>query len=123
MQYTDPSKQKEGIFMQTTFYTFTANEIIVTGDGVEQVSGDNARRMVYLRHSEPAIKTREESNLIDFTAWCAEHEVEAVEEKPQKARLHVWQMLRRMMRNLDLDKVLSLALIAVSLFACVGIVF
>ena len=109
--------------MQTTYYTFTANEIIVTGAGVEQVSGDNARRMVFLRHSEPACAKQSEGKLIDFSAWCAEHEVEAAEENEEHSRRNLWPELRRMLRNLDLDKMLTCALIAVSLFACVGIVF
>ena len=107
--------------MQTTYYTFTANEIIVTGAGVEQVSGDNARRMVFLRHSEPA-KMQEEGKLIDFSAWCAEHEVCAAEET-EEVNGKRWEKVRAVLRDLDLDKVLSIALIAVSLFACVGIVF
>lgn len=133
MEYTCPIKLKEGIDMETTFYTFTANEIIVTGAGVQQVSGDNARRMVYLRHSEPAAEQPAGGKVIDFNAWCAAHEQddcgneeeaafyeeEATVCAETAARSSVWSMIRKM----DLDQALSVALIAVSVFACVGILF
>lgn len=132
MEYTYPIKLKEGIDMETTFYTFTANEIIVTGAGVQQVSGDNTRRMVYLRHSEPVPSQLAGGKIIDFNAWCAAHEEETCmeeealtfcgeEEACEKdgMRNPMWDVLRK----LDLDKALSAALIAVSVFACVGILF
>lgn len=109
--------------MQTTFYTFTANEIIVTGAEVEQVSGDNARRMVYLRHSKPEPEAAEGGKLIDFCAWCAEHEEPDAAPAAAEKRFAAAARWMEKLRGWDLDRILSVALIAVSLFACINIVF
>lgn len=61
--------------METTYYTLTAREIIVTGDGVEQVSGGSARHMVYLRKGGAGqIPPKAGGKVIDLAAWKAARE-------------------------------------------------
>lgn len=130
MKYTCPIKLKEGIDMETTFYTFTANEIIVTGAGVQQVSGNNVRRMVCLRHSGSAVEQSADGRVIDFSAWRAAHDVEenvdeteVFEEEVSAGKMRKARNVRDVFRGMDLDQVVSAALIAVSVFACVGVLF
>ena len=64
--------------METTYYTLTAREIIVTGEAVEQVSGGEARRLVCLRRSSgEEKKTEDGGKIIDLAAWKAAREEEA----------------------------------------------
>lgn len=65
--------------METTMYTFTANEIVVAGSAVRQASGGD-RRMVYLRHPVNESAPATGGKVIDFNAWCAAKEEEAREE-------------------------------------------
>lgn len=132
MKYSYLNKQKEGIDMQTTYYTFTANEIIVTGAGVEQASGGSGRRMVYLRHSKPLPETSENGKLIDFTAWCADHEAELCmngDEREEEACFEAEESVcderteRGARIGMYLDWIASAALAAVALSACVGFLF
>lgn len=118
--------------METTYYTFTANEIIVAGDGVRQVSGGEGRRMVYTRRTsvtQPAPSRG--SNVVDFNAWRAAHarEESPVEEEQDGFSAEYAPVERyapsvtrtaRSARGLYLDMVASLALIAVAVSACVS---
>lgn len=63
--------------METTYYTLTAREIIVTGDAVakaEAVGGAPARQLVCVR--KPAQCRWETDNVIDLAAWKAAREEE-----------------------------------------------
>lgn len=61
--------------METTYYTLTAREIIVTGDAVANVAGAPARQLVCVR--KPAGKeTPGKNNVIDLAAWKADREEE-----------------------------------------------
>ena len=118
--------------MQTTFYTFTANETMATGDGTEQASGGSGRRMVYLRHTEPVSAAPEGGKLIDFHAWCSEHEAElhANEEPLEEETMEEEEKTvcrERTMRSgrigMYLDWIASAALAAVAVSACIGVLF
>lgn len=61
--------------METTMYTFTANEIVVAGSAIRQACGGD-RRMVYLRHPVNETAPATGGKVIDFNAWR-----EAQEEK------------------------------------------
>ena len=65
--------------METTMYTFTANEIVVAGNAVRQASGGD-RRMVYLRHPVNESAPATGGKVIDFNAWVAAKEEEEREE-------------------------------------------
>ncbi len=54
--------------METTYYTLTAREIIVSGDGVEQAVGAG-RRVVYARRPAQAPLPERSDNVIDLAAW------------------------------------------------------
>lgn len=63
--------------METTYYTLTAREIIVSGDAVakaEAVGGSSARQLVCVR--EPAGSSRKKDNVIDLAQWKAAREEE-----------------------------------------------
>ena len=63
--------------METTYYTLTAREIMVTGDAVEKVSG-GARQLVCVRKADrPVEETAPKGKVIDFAAWKADREEEA----------------------------------------------
>lgn len=119
--------------METTYYTFTANEIIVAGDGVRQVSGGEGRRMVYTRRTSVAEpSSRVESNVVDFSAWRAAHvrpepvcedgaeDGFSVEYAPVERYAPSVTRTARTARGMYLDTVASLALIAVALSACIS---
>lgn len=74
-RYTEVIKGKEGLVMETTFYTFSANEIVVTGDGVEQVSGGEGRRLVCVRRgaADGAQVRPVRGKVISMEAWRAAH--------------------------------------------------
>ena len=62
--------------METTYYTLTAREIMVTGDAVEKVSG-GARQLVCVRKAAQAVEnTPARGKVIDFAAWKADLEEE-----------------------------------------------
>ena len=62
--------------METTYYTFTAREILVEGAAVQRASGDGARQLVCVRKTaRPA--TQKEGKVIDLTQWKADREEEA----------------------------------------------
>ena len=62
--------------METTYYTLTAREIMVTGDAVEKVSG-GARQLVCVRKAARAVEdTPARGKVIDFAAWKADREEE-----------------------------------------------
>ena len=65
--------------METTYYTLTAREIIVSGDGVEQAVGAG-RRVVYARRPAQAPLTERSGKVIDLTAWRS---AQAAEEREQ----------------------------------------
>lgn len=128
MGYTWLIKQKEGIGMETTFYTISANEIVVAGDGVEQVSGGEGRRVVCLRRSAPK-PAPGKGKVISLDAWRAEHEAEEweeefrPEEEPEEKAAAPAARPRtdhRRERGLYLDWLVSLTLIAVAAAACVS---
>ena len=63
--------------METTYYTLTAREIMVTGDAVEKVSG-GARQLVCVRKAaRPVEDTPARGKVIDLAAWKADREEEA----------------------------------------------
>ena len=63
--------------METTYYTLTAREIMVTGDAVEKVSG-GARQLVCVRKAAQSVEnTPARGKVIDFAAWKAGREEEA----------------------------------------------
>lgn len=63
--------------METTYYTLTAREIIVTGEAVEQVSGGGARRMVCLRRGgRQKAPEKDSGKVIDMAAWKEAREEE-----------------------------------------------
>lgn len=62
--------------METTYYTLTAREIIVSGDGVSAAVGAPARQLVCVRHPvEQQAPARD--NVIDLAAWKEAREEEA----------------------------------------------
>ena len=70
--------------METTMYTFTANEIVVAGSAVRQASGGD-RRMVYLRHPVNESAPATGGKVIDFNAWVAAKEEEEREDSTCEA--------------------------------------
>ena len=63
--------------METTYYTLTAREIIVSGDAVAKADAVGAaapRQLVCVR--KPAQRKQEENNVIDLAAWKAAREEE-----------------------------------------------
>ena len=63
--------------METTYYTLTAREIMVTGDAVEKVSG-GARQLVCVRKAaRPVEDAPARGKVIDLAAWKADREEEA----------------------------------------------
>ena len=62
--------------METTYYTLTAREIIVSGDGVRVAVGAPARQLVCVRRPA-AREERPRDNVIDLAAWKAAREEEA----------------------------------------------
>jgi hypothetical protein len=70
--------------MKTTYYTVTAREVVVSGDGVQQVSGGNARQLVCLR--TPAATGGDRGKVIDLAAWRADREEETWAADPAEAR-------------------------------------
>jgi len=130
--------------METTMYTFTANEIVVAGDAVRQASGGD-RRMVYLRHPAPEPASVSGGKVIDFNAWRAAQEEQSVssmdvttfpeeindfedffpEEGPvaednrpvHRPRTH---HARRARTGMYLDWMATAALIAVSISVCIS---
>ncbi len=61
--------------METTYYTLNAREIVVSGDGVEQVSG-GARQLVCVRRTAGGARPAGQGKVIDLEAWRAERESE-----------------------------------------------
>ena len=111
--------------METTFYTFSANEIAVAGSGVEQASGGDGRRVVCLRGSAPG-SGRTDGKVISLDAWRAAHGAEgpepedALPEEEPAARPVRARSDHRRERGVWLDWLASLALIAVAVSACVS---
>jgi len=63
--------------METTYYTLTAREIMVTGDAVEKVSG-GARQLVCVRKAAQTVENNPaRGKVIDLAAWKADREEEA----------------------------------------------
>ncbi len=60
--------------METTYYTLTAREIIVSGDAVANAAGAPARQLVCVRRPAAA---PERDNVIDLAAWKAAKEEES----------------------------------------------
>lgn len=61
--------------METTYYTLTAREIIVSGDAVANAAGAPARQLVCVR--KPAVEAEQKDNVIDLAAWRAAKEEES----------------------------------------------
>lgn len=61
--------------METTYYTLTAREIIVTGGAVANAAGAPARQLVCVRRPVTS-DSPEKSNVIDLAAWKAAREEE-----------------------------------------------
>ena len=59
--------------MQTTYYTMTAREIILSGDGVEAAAG-GPRQLVCLRQNGDRPLWERRDNVIDLAAWRAARE-------------------------------------------------
>ena len=71
--------------METTYYTLTAREIIVSGDAVEKVSG-GARQLVCVRKAAaPVEEAPVRGKVIDLAAWKADREEEALTEEERYA--------------------------------------
>ena len=75
--------------METTYYTFTAREILVSGDGVEQAVGGARRLALARRPAEEALPVRRD-NVIDLAACRAAREEEAAEEAWEEDLSQVW---------------------------------
>lgn len=61
--------------METTYYTLTAREIIVSGDGISAAVGAPACQLVCVRR--PASQEEQaQDNVIDLAAWKAAREEE-----------------------------------------------
>lgn len=58
--------------METTYYTLTAREIIVSGDAVAAAAGAPARQLVCVR-GNAAVPARRD-NVVDLAAWKAARE-------------------------------------------------
>ena len=65
--------------MQTTYYTITAREIVVSGDGVKQAVGAG-RRLVCTRRPASVERPVRSGNVIDLAAWKTAREAPGVEE-------------------------------------------
>ena len=131
--------------METTMYTFTANEIVVAGSAVRQASGGD-RRMVYLRHSVQEAVPVSSGKVIDFNAWRAAQEAQqsdspvaestllteeddfedtfSPEEYPSECLYPAHRVrshhARRARRSMYLDWLASAALVAVSISVCIS---
>ena len=65
--------------METTFYTFRANEIVVAGDGVEQAIGGEGRRLVCVRRSAARPSGGARGRVISMEDWRAAHAPEGAD--------------------------------------------
>ena len=128
--------------METTYCTFRANEIVVSGSGMEQVSGGEGRRMVYLRRAAPVQPPRSSGKVIHLDAWKSAHPQEphpqlqcapsrqaraphtqpgsAQEPSDPRPAEHPAAPSPRRERGMYWDWLASLALIAVAAAACVS---
>ena len=70
--------------MQTTYYTMTAREIILSGDGVEAAAG-GPRQLVCLRQNGDRPLWEKRDNVIDLAAWRAAREEPADDALWQRA--------------------------------------
>lgn len=61
--------------METTYYTLTAREIVVSGDAVANVSGAPARQLVCVHKPLQRAESKKD-NVIDMFAWKAAREEE-----------------------------------------------
>ena len=72
--------------MKTTYYTITAREILVSGDGVERAVG-GGRQLVCARKTVPAATgAAKRNNVIDLAAWKAARKEEVWQEQPEDGR-------------------------------------
>lgn len=62
--------------METTYYTLTAREVIVSGDAVANVSGGTAARQLVCVRRPAARATSRQDNVVDLMAWKAAREEE-----------------------------------------------
>lgn len=63
--------------METTYYTLTAREIMVTGDAVEKVSGGSRQLVCVRKAARPVEENPARGKVIDLAAWKADREEEA----------------------------------------------
>ena len=64
--------------METTYYTITAREIVMSGDGVRQAAGAG-RQLVCVRRAGSAQGRTAGDNVIDLSAWKAARDVRTAE--------------------------------------------
>lgn len=84
--------------METTYYSLNAREIIVSGDGVEQVSGGGARQLVCMRRSAALPRREAQGKVIDLAAWRQARQEEEQEEwydEPEEAAAQPQPRARR----------------------------
>lgn len=60
---------KEGLTMETTYYTLNAREIVVSSDGMAQVSGGEGRRLVFTRQTPVSAIPRKPDNVISLADY------------------------------------------------------
>lgn len=75
--------------METTYYTFTAREILVSGDGVKQAVG-GARRLALARRPAAEGRLIRRDNVVDLAAWRAAREEEQAGEAWEEDLSQVW---------------------------------
>ena len=65
--------------METTYYTLTSREVIISGDGVAQAAGGAPERQVVLLRTaaNTASAPARAGNVIDLAAWKSAREEEA----------------------------------------------
>ena len=65
--------------METTYYTLTSREVIISGDGVAQAAGGAPERQVVLLRTaaNTASAPARADNVIDLAAWKSAREEEA----------------------------------------------
>ena len=90
--------------METTYYTLTAREIIVSGDGISAAVGAPARQLVCVRR--PASQEEQaQDNVIDLAAWKAAREEETRLEE-ELSLIHIFPLSVSSSRYL-LEKIAS----------------
>lgn len=63
--------------METTYFTLTAREVLISQEAAEQVSGGGARQLVCVPRAAFRPAETEKGKVIDLAAWKAGREEEA----------------------------------------------